>query len=268
MAKDKPSANVADITITTNPDRDLEDAPPGTYVLYVVDEKTTHITAVTIEKLADGTRRTLKVEPLAIPMHDATSSTPALGHAVSREGFEPVAVALGKPLPPSFGPVATDGNRVDIGVNGVCLCTFYKEPTAKEIDAIAGMGRVQVRLLTRPHTMLVLFKFGSLPWCEGIFNVHIVPEEARVVPAAPSEGYGWMLHLILVDSATGLVRGLRRLSLTRKFSLALLNTYNAQLARAPDYKEHQAEVRRLQRHSSERLAAEAMDRFEQGKTAD
>jgi len=266
MAKDKPSANVAGITVTTDPERDLENAPPGTYVIYNIDETTSHVTAVTIEKLADGTRRTLKVEPVA--MHGSDPSTLALGHAVSREDFEAVEVALNKRLPASFGPVVTDGNRVDIGVNGVCLCAFYNAPTDKEIDAITGKGRVQVRLLTRPHTMLLLFKFGGLPWCEGIFNVHIVPEEVRVVPAAPGEGYGWILHLILVDSTTGLVRGLRRLSLTRKFSIALLDAYSAQLARAPDYKEHQAEVRRLQRHSSERLASEAIDRFEQGKTAD
>jgi hypothetical protein len=246
----------------TGPNTFLSDAAPGVYAVF----DTVHGVVVETEVLPDGTRRTVKAEPMLLPgPMPGTYSQPM---PIPADLFEPVELRLGEPLPRQvYGdPLPKEGNLLDVGVNGVRLLMFFTKPTPSEIDAVQG-GHAQVRLLTRPRTIYLLFKLGTLSWCAGAFNVHRVPARARIVAPDPGEGYGWMCAVVMVDSTTRTVMAMRQFALTRKFSVAILSAYEAQRALKPDDAAHNAEVARLQRHSPDWLATEALIRFELGMSA-
>lgn len=73
--------------------------------------------------------------------------------------------------------------------------------------------------------------------------------------------------IVLVDASTGIVRSVRQLAMSRRFSCALLRAFERQKAVPADDEAHAREVARFIRKSPSALAAEAIDRFEQGDTA-
>ena len=76
-----------------------------------------------------------------------------------------------------------------------------------------------------------------------------------------------MATLILVDARTGIVRSLRPLAMSRRFSCAILNAFERQKALPADDAAHVRETAWFRRKSTSALAADAIDRFEQGDTA-
>lgn len=243
----------ADVVITDNDDPMAQITEPGTYALADMVRGVHE----TIEVAADGSRRVLKAEPLGIPdpaeVEEALASPP----------FEMLVV--GKPFC-AGGPCWPEGLHLRIGPCGLDVVLFFGEPTDGEIKAVTE-GRIAIRLLTAPHSMLFLIRCGDGPWMDAPFSVHRLPEEEHVCPPDPGEGYSWMATLILVDAETGIVRSLRPLAMSRRFSCAILNAFEKQKALPVDDAAHVRETARFRRKSTSALAAEAIDRFEQGDTA-
>lgn len=159
-----------------------------------------------------------------------------------------------------------DGAHVDITPTGIELRLSFANVSESEVRILTH-APFSLRLLNAPRTMMFLTCFGDGRWSEAPFNVHRIPEEQRVLPAAPATGFGFALTLVVVDAATGIVRGLRQLALTQSFSLAILRAMQKQIALSADDEAHLREVARMQGRSTTSLASDAIDRFETGAAA-
>jgi hypothetical protein len=176
-------------------------------------------------------------------------------------------IEVDKPLPPEMATgIPHNAGQVRIAIDGIWHFLFVPRPTREEIDGV-GTGRVQVRMVAERHTLMLLFKYGGLPWQEGFFNAHRLHPDDRVFPPDPGEGMGWLLRTVLVDCGTTVVRSMRALALSRKFSVNVLRAIEAQLALERDEAQHQREIKRMQSRPMDSLAGSAHIRFVQGETA-
>jgi len=113
------------------------------------------------------------------------------------------------------------------------LALFFASPSGREADVVSR-GDVELGVLVRGSVIFFLYRFGAageIDWTDAPFSIHRVPKEERVDPAAIVDDQR-KLHVVLVDASTGLVRALRRISLSPAFSSALHTALVAQ-ARAP-----------------------------------
>jgi hypothetical protein len=215
--------------------------------------------------LRNGRNETLRVTPDG--SRGVISSEPFV--RASRVGDEPPfvmqSIHVGAPYPGQYVPMS-NGVHASIGPHGIALTIMIDQPTARELGAVQR-GMLSMRLLTAPNTMMFLARLGDSPWMEAPFSVHRLPEEARITPPAPPEGYGWLVRLVVIDSRTGLVRVLRVLALTRAFSIAVLGEYLQQKANKADETAHGREVADMQRLPTAVLAERASLRFAQGADA-
>lgn len=243
----------ADVVVTDSADPMAQISEPGTYALMDMVRGVRE----TIEVAADGSRRVVETEPLDIPHFGEA------GQVLTPPPFEMFAVGKAYCASRTRWP---ESMELRITPGGLDLVMLFGNPTDAEIEAVGG-GRIAMRLLTAPHTMMFLFRCGDGPWMDAPFSVHRLPEAERVCPPDPGEGYGWMATLILVDARTGIVRSLRPLAMSRRFSCAILNAFERQKALPADDAAHVRETAWFRRKSTSALAADAIDRFEQGDTA-
>ena len=233
----------------------------------------------TIEVMADGQQRVLKSGPFpgmgpvpscapADPSSPPPPPPPAAASASLAANvcapFELIELALGKPYPYGVPPGGAEGNQVTITPSGVLITRFLHQPTAYEIRS--QDGGFAMRLLHGQHTMMFLFRFGDGPWQDSPFSPHRLPVEFQVAPPAPGQGYGWLATIVMVDARTGLVRHVRKLALSQRFSVAILTAFNKLKSSSSDVAAHEREVVWMQRKSTSSLAGDAIDRFEQGDT--
>lgn len=108
------------------------------------------------------------------------------------------------------------------------LRLFFKSPTAEEIEKIKSDLSRFALTVTGPVIWLA-FKFGDLPWSDASFSIHLVPEaEQQLPPPLPHEQSRALLHVILIDADTGIVKVLRLVSFSPTFSNALHKAIQAQ----------------------------------------
>lgn len=109
------------------------------------------------------------------------------------------------------------------------LRLFMDRPTTHEVEVVrSGLSRFALAV-TGPVLWLA-FAFGDLPWNTATFNIHLVPEAEREAPPAPTRiQQRALLHVVLVDAATGLVQALRVLALSGTFTNALHKAIQGQL---------------------------------------
>lgn len=255
------------LTITADdPYQQLKNAKPGRY--RIMDTLRGRVEDVEVK--GDGSYTIINSTPdpsIKIPLTPGVHAADA--DLIPRGPFEFQEVRVGE----LYAPGRTswpEGSTVYIGPSGISHVQFYNEPTTTEIKSFQE-GRISVRLLVDTHTMMFLFRYGDHNnWCEASYSVHRVIAahriEAAVCPPDPGEGHTWMVHGIVVDAATGKVIALRQYGLSRRFSVACLRQYEAQKARGPNDLLHIRQVQRFQRKSTETLAGDAVDRFEQGET--
>lgn len=254
----------ADVILTMDPDQHMTE--PGFYLVMDPERGVTEKVFVN----ADGKARVIATEPIGGASRAADDSGMAQtrsaggGSNVGHAPFELREFAIGKPFHPALTS-CPEGALVEIWPDGIVLAQSLDTPTDEEKRQVR-YDRFSMRLLTRRHTILFLAKFGDSRWIDAPFSVHRIPEAYRVCPPDPGPGYGWPLTVVLVDASTGLVVALRVLSLSRRFSCAVLRAFEAQKSRQADDNAHVLETAHLQRKSTARLAAEATERFEQGDT--
>lgn len=105
------------------------------------------------------------------------------------------------------------------------LVLFYPQPSAHEVQAIKR-GTVEVALYTEGDLLLLLHRFGDLPWSDSPYSWHLLrqalPEQATLPPPlGEGEESRTLLTVILVNAATGVIRALRVVSLSPAFTTAL-----------------------------------------------
>lgn len=136
-------------------------------------------------------------------------------------------------------PPSEDGAIFEIDASGPMLILKFKRPTSREKNSIRN-DVPQFRLAIVDGVIFVLFRFGTGQWMDAPYNAHLSNYELYT----PPEGYGLLLHIMLVDASTGVLLLNRAVGLSTEFSTLLLHA----AAQQPDLgtpEEYYARVDRI-----------------------
>ncbi|TCJ11762.1 hypothetical protein EZJ19_13970 [Parasulfuritortus cantonensis] len=134
-------------------------------------------------------------------------------------------------------PYSPDYNRYDEGVrylykNGAHdLTLFWSGPSPAELAGLRDRP-VTVGLYDHGPAAFLLYKVDDVcEWSDAAFNVHLVPEGERELPAEPT-GERSRLIITLVDADDGIIKGRRLVSLDKVMTQSLRHVMATQ-AEAP-----------------------------------
>lgn len=84
-------------------------------------------------------------------------------------------------------------------------------------------NKIELSFLVVKQVIFLLLKVhGFLDWSDLPYSYHLVPSEMKKIPEANFQyGTGAPMFLVLVEGTTGIVKGMRALGLSSKFSNAL-----------------------------------------------
>lgn len=117
-----------------------------------------------------------------------------------------------------------EGVIFDFQQGGPILYLFFNRPTEKEIEAIQK-GKFQVGIYCRDEVIFILTKFESMSWMDAPYSIHLSqPFEFENI----TEGKGFGLTTLLVDSSTGILKAIRYSGLSTEFSRKLRNAIENQ----------------------------------------
>jgi hypothetical protein len=146
------------------------------------------------------------------------------------------------------------------------LVLFLERPSNPEQEAVRK-GEAEFALYVDGPAIVLAYRFGSaVPWSDATYSWHLVPAEQRDLPSADIEAsVRATIQVVLVDARTGIVRGLRLLSLSPEVTRALHQAIRDQSLRPWDQAEYDLELARLfGRYTSEQLVERALARCRGG----
>ncbi len=87
-------------------------------------------------------------------------------------------------------------------------------------------GRCEFAFLEAGDVIVFLFRIGgTMPWGDALYSWHMIrernPGEAILPEAEASDRSRILLHVFLVEATTGILKGIRDVSLSPEFSAAL-----------------------------------------------
>jgi hypothetical protein len=122
------------------------------------------------------------------------------------------------------------------------LTIFYNRPTPEEVEAFSR-GEAEFALHYEGKIIFFLYKFGGLAWADANYSWHLVGEnERRVPPPARSAEERALLNVLLVDASTGVLKAMRALTLSPRFTRALEHAIREQAAAAFSPRAHDASL--------------------------
>lgn len=140
------------------------------------------------------------------------------------------------------------GAELAVLERGAVLRLFVPDPGDDVFEAVV-VGRVELRLARNGPLLVLLFRFGDAPWDWVPYAWPIADSAERPAPRAvlgapPPEP----LLIVLVDSDTGIVEGLRLLEPDVVFTTALRQAVLAQAAGASSPDDHNRALHALTLH--------------------
>lgn len=109
------------------------------------------------------------------------------------------------------------------------LTLFWTQPTAAEIEGFRAQP-IEAGLYLDTPAAFLLYKIRNVcEWSDCAFNVHLLPETERELPAEPP-GERARFRLTLVDAETGRVAAKRLVSLDKVLTQALRHAMREQAA--------------------------------------
>ena len=128
-------------------------------------------------------------------------------------------IEVGEPLPNSKITNA-DSCQFDILDSGAVVFLRLTRPDSGEINDVKR-GKAQFALAEVDGLLFFLIKLGSMSWMDMPFHPSL---SSRIqVLQKPSENGGYALNIILVDSASNIVKVLRLVTLPAGISAELYN---------------------------------------------
>lgn len=130
------------------------------------------------------------------------------------------AFEVGSPFPHPVPPV--DGAHYNYDLSGHGLTILLRNPTAQEIEEVKS-GDLQFGLVVYGSVIVLLHKMGGSPWSDAPYSWHLVPEESRQIPPVETltPETRALLHIVLVDSVTGIIKAQRAVTFTPQFTKSL-----------------------------------------------
>lgn len=111
-----------------------------------------------------------------------------------------------------------DNCRFNITDSGCDLFLFLGSPTNKEIEACKD-GKISIGFYRDNEVIIMLFKFGDMPWMDAPYSVHLSKSLTEIKPI--TDGMGLSLNIILTDGNSGIIKAMRLVGLPTRFSREL-----------------------------------------------
>lgn len=111
-----------------------------------------------------------------------------------------------------------DGVKFDVDDNGTALYIFIHDPEKHEIENIR-VGKLDIGLYVEDEVIFLAFKFFHMATMDSPYTVKL-SNGLSVLPEI-KDGEGLSLMIFLVDASTGILRAMRVIGLTTKFSRSL-----------------------------------------------
>ena len=145
------------------------------------------------------------------------------------------------------GTGISDGARLEYTKSGLMLVVHAKNPLQKEIESFSKK-RVDLALYEKGQVIWFLFKIqGSLSWSDCPFSIklnkdpYIIDNFPRHLPG--DQGLG--LHMILVESSSGIIKAMRLVGLENRFSQEFCNMLQRQVESAFDLEKYVQEIKQV-----------------------
>ena len=137
------------------------------------------------------------------------------------------------------------------------LRLFYQRPSAAEVSDIES-GRAAFALATYRDVIIICYRFGEQPWSDATYTWHLVPEDERTIPDFPaSDEERALLHIVLIDATTGIVKALRACTYSPAFTAALHDAIRYQSAQPFNREEYDRQSQRVYAgHTSRQIATQ------------
>jgi hypothetical protein len=133
---------------------------------------------------------------------------------------------VGEPYAPGFNKFE-EGARYLYANGAHELTLFWSSPSPAEVLGLRNQP-VEVALYGNGPAAFLLYRIKDVcEWSDVAFNVNLLPEDGRELPAEPA-GERARLIITLVDAADGLVKGRRLVSLDRVMTQALRHVMTEQ----------------------------------------
>ena len=166
-------------------------------------------------------------------------------------------LALGQPYMPgvTYGDTERFEYHYDSGTHLLqCILPRISE---REVKAFQS-GPVHVGLYDYNGSIFFLYKIeGIYDWSDQSFALAMLPPERRIIPPC-GPGEHLLLTMALVESTTGIVKGIRAVTYSAHMSAVFTQLLKAQIDRNLTVEEHQQNVSTVYRaypHSTALVAA-------------
>ncbi len=107
-------------------------------------------------------------------------------------------------------------------------------------------GEAQFGLVVKDDVILLVFKFGAIPWSDASYTWHRVPENERTLP---SEDLGAeeraQVTTFMVNADTGILLAIRQTSFSHDFTVKLHQAIREQSAKTFDQVLFDRQLRKL-----------------------
>ena len=120
---------------------------------------------------------------------------------------------VGKVMPKFIGQ--PDGTVFDISDAGGLILVKMRNPREEEIKNHT-VGDVQIRAALMGPVIMMTAKFGSEEWCDMPYTPHLSRNLSYLPTVHDGEGMG--ITVVVVDTASGKICGIRFISMTSAFT--------------------------------------------------
>lgn len=150
-----------------------------------------------------------------------------------------------------------DEVHFDLADDGATLIIFFSSPTEKEVEQFSAGKKFEIRFLEMHNQIILTTKIGDLQWMDAPYSPHLSQHLTRL--STPDDNTGLGLTLMLVDSTTGMIKSLRLIGLSPKFTKDFFRTVNQNKSKPFNKAEYDVTLNRIfAAYSTNQLAKMSM----------
>ena len=128
-----------------------------------------------------------------------------------------------------------EGCYFDISDDGANLYVYFNRPTEKELENFKSEKRFEIRLIELSDIMMFLVKFGDLNWMDSPYTPHLSKNLTKI---NFEPGKGLSLTVMLFDFSSGVLKQIRFISLSERFTATIKKEAENLLNKTFDHKKY------------------------------
>lgn len=114
-----------------------------------------------------------------------------------------------------------EGVQFNMDDTGATMLVFFNNPTPKEKEQFKSENKFEIRFLDINDAVIITVKIGNLEWMDAPYSPHL--SKNLTVLQEITEGTGYSLTLVLINSVSGKIETMRLIGLNTRFSQNLRN---------------------------------------------